>query len=448
MKACLRTTTILAGTVFAASAMAQTAGPKAPFTAYIDGDAQTYIGVQSGTRNNGTSQPVTAPAVNSHGRALGMLNNAEIRFTFEGKADNGLTYGWFGRMGGASDTITFNGWSIDREDLYFKDRNWGTLQLGNNSSAGKGGFPYTQCDYGPLENVSSLCPDGGSEQLLMSDPNALAMDGVLVHLGADGPLSRGRAMGLYYQSPNLNGLVFRADYGPDGQSRNEEQFVTTTSATAQTISTKSGSKMMNIATASAMYQWAAGDWSGIMGAGISTGQGKKIYTTLGEQQAISDMLGYFGGASVQWRDWRIAANYTWKGKSMQLENPTAAAPTGPVNVNHPTSWGYSLMLEQYSYAIYQPDDKGPTGGDWGYGFWYQYARDAGPFTSNGIWEINYFGLGGGYWIAPGLQVFTEAFYYNDYNTHPSSNNGGFVGTAANQRNPRGQIYFAGVSVEW
>ena len=43
MKACLRTSTILAGTVFAASAMAQTAGPKAPFTAYIDGDATISV---------------------------------------------------------------------------------------------------------------------------------------------------------------------------------------------------------------------------------------------------------------------------------------------------------------------------------------------------------------------------------------------------------------------
>jgi hypothetical protein len=445
MKICLRTTTILAGTVFAATAMAQTAGPKAPFTAYLDGDAQSYIGVQSGTRNNGTAQPSTAPAVNSHGRGFGMVNNAEMRFTFEGKADNGLAYGWFGRIGGASDTITFNGWSVDREDIYLRHPAWGQLQLGNNSSAGKGGFPYTQCDYGPLLNVNSLCPDGGSEQILMSDPNAIQMDSIMVHLGADGPLSRGRAMGLYYKSPNFNGLTFAADYGPDGTSRNEEQFVTTTAATAQTVSTKSGSKMMNIATANTQYQWAAGDLSGIFGVGISTGQGKYIYAVDGSKtKALSDMLGYWGGFSVQWRDVRFAANYTWKGKSMQLE--------GAANVNRPTAWGYSLMLERYSYAIYQPNDKGPSGGDWGYGAWYQYARDAGAFTSNGILELNYFGLGGGYWLAPGLQFFAEAFYYEDWNTHPAGANGlggGLpVGTAANQRNPHGQIYFVGASVEW
>jgi hypothetical protein len=275
---------------------------------------------------------------------------------------------------------------------------------------------------------------------------------VLVHLGADGPLSRGRAMGLYYQSPNISGWVFRADYGPDGTSRNEEQFVTTTSASAQTIATKSGTKMMNIGTASAMYQFAAGDWSGIFGVGISTGQGKYIYAVdQSKTKALSDMLGYFGGASVQWRDWRLATGYTWKGKSMQLE--------GAGNVNRPTSWGYSAMLERYSYAIYQPNDKGPTGGDWGYGFWYQYARDAGPFTSNGIWELNYFGLGGGYWLAPGLQFFAEAFYFSDWNTHQpaqaalvSAATSGFTAggqqTARNVRHPTGQIFFVGTSVEW
>src|SRR4051812_12479982 len=83
MKACLRTTTILAGTLFAGYAMAQTAGPKAPFSAFLDGDVQAYMGVQSGTKNNGTTNPATAPVANSHGRALGMYSNAELRPTFQ-----------------------------------------------------------------------------------------------------------------------------------------------------------------------------------------------------------------------------------------------------------------------------------------------------------------------------------------------------------------------------
>ena len=428
-------------------AAAQTAGPKAPFSLLLSGDVQTYWGIQSGGTNNGSQAPVTNPKADSHGRALGAVQNAEFRFTFTGRADNGLNYGWYGRFRGESDTINFNGFSVDREDLFLRHARWGEVQLGDNSS-GDGGFPFTQPDYGPLENVNSLGPDGGSEQQLFSDPNAITIDGVLSHLGNAGAITGSRAERIYYKSPNLNGFVAIATWGPDGTSRNEEQFTTTTTATPQAISTRSQTKYQNVAVLNLKYQWSAGDWSGIFGGGVTTARGKYVYTPAGRQKAVSDMLGYFGATSVQWRDLRFAVDYTWKGKSQQLENPTLANPTGPVNSNHPTAWGYSLLLERYSYAIYQPDDKGPTGGDWGYGFWYQYARDAGPFTSNGIWELNYFGLGGGYWIAPGLQIFSEAFYFNDYNTHPVGANGGFLGTAANQRNPHGQIYFVGLSVEW
>src|SRR5438874_1010114 len=102
----LRTTTILAASIIAGQAMAQTAGPKAPFTAILDGNAQSYVGIQSGSTNNGTANVVTAPAANSHGRALGWHQDAEGRFTFRATADNGLSYGYFARFPLTSSSIS------------------------------------------------------------------------------------------------------------------------------------------------------------------------------------------------------------------------------------------------------------------------------------------------------------------------------------------------------
>lgn len=453
MKACLRATTILAGTVIAASAMAQTAGPKAPFTAFLDGDVQAYIGVQSGTKNNGTVNPQTsaaAPVANSHGRALGMYQNAELRPTFQGRADNGLTYGWFAKIDGASSSITVAGFAVDREDLFLRHPDYGQIQFGNNSSTSKGAFPYTQCDYGPLLNVNSLCADGGSEQFMLTDPNAVVLDGNLTKYGADNPVGGGRATHIYWASPRWSGFDFSLDYAPDGTKRNEEQFVTSTSATNISVSTSSQSRSTNISGAAVHYTWASGPWSGKIGANIGYSEGKYIYSPAGRTKAVSDGLATTEGASVQWRDIRFAAVHTWKGKSSNAaEGPTAVNPGANSDFNKPTAWGYSLLLERYSYSIYQPDDKGPSGGDWGYGVYYQFARDAGPYNTNGVWEINYLGVGGGYWIAPGLQVFSEAWFYSDWNTHPfGGTNTASFGTPANARHPSGQVYFAGISIEW
>jgi hypothetical protein len=67
---------LCAGTSLPERALAQTAGPKAPFTAFLDGDAQTYFGVQSGSTNNGGTNGLSAtlaPKADSHGRALGAV---------------------------------------------------------------------------------------------------------------------------------------------------------------------------------------------------------------------------------------------------------------------------------------------------------------------------------------------------------------------------------------
>jgi hypothetical protein len=439
-------TTILAGAVIAGhAAIAQTAGPKAPFTAILDGNVQFYAGVQSNSTNNGSSNVVlngVTPAANSHGRALGFHQDAEGRFTFQATADNGLVYGFFARFPLTSSSISVDGYAVDREDLFFRHPDYGLVEIGNNRGTSKTGFPYTACSWGPASSVNQLCADGQSEKGLISDPNMLAIDGNVTRYGADNPIGAGRAEHLWYLTPEIvPGLTFAFEYGPDGTGRNEEQFVTSTSATNITTSSSSISKMQNIAGAAFHYVFGTGDWGGKVGAGIGYAEGKYVYTPTGTTKAISDALTTTENLSIQWRDFRFAIGHSWKGKSQAAE----------VAVNRITAWGYSLLLERVNHKVYGLDSRGSQQGDWAYGVWYQYARDKGLYSSTGLWEVNYFGFGGGYWIAPGLQVFASTFYYRDYNTHPDNAMGYSAvpaGTLQNQHHPKGDVYLVGTTFEF
>src|SRR4051812_4743438 len=139
MRRTLQASTALIGAVMlAGAASAQTAGPKAPFTAILDGEVDGNLGILSGTQNSGAN--------NGHQRDFGFVQNAWMRFFFEGKADNGLTYGWYVRIMGTSSWITKNGFSNDRESMYFRHPTFGNVEIGNGSATGKLGFPYVRAD--------------------------------------------------------------------------------------------------------------------------------------------------------------------------------------------------------------------------------------------------------------------------------------------------------------
>src|SRR5258706_5334335 len=115
-KGLFASTALIGAVMLAGAAAAQTAGPKAPFTAILDGEANANFGVLSGVQNSGNN--------GGHARDFGMEQNVWMRFFFEAKADNGLTYGWNVRIIGSFDTITFNGFSNDREGIYFRHDAW------------------------------------------------------------------------------------------------------------------------------------------------------------------------------------------------------------------------------------------------------------------------------------------------------------------------------------
>src|SRR3954471_2939288 len=149
-------TALIGAVMLAGTASAQTAGPKAPFTAILDGEVDGNVGILGGTQNSGAN--------NGHQRDFGFVQNAWMRFFFEGKADNGLTYGWYVRIMGTSSTISAHGFSNDRELMYFRHPTSGTAEGGHGSSTGKPGFPFVRADWGPSSSSQSYPgPDGKLE---------------------------------------------------------------------------------------------------------------------------------------------------------------------------------------------------------------------------------------------------------------------------------------------
>jgi outer membrane protein OmpU len=412
--------------------LAQTAGPKAPFTAVLDGSAVATFGVPSGNQNNGSAGGVA----NSHGRDLGMRQDADMRFKFEGKADNGLIYGYYVRIEGESSSISIDSRSINREWLYLNS-SYGNVQFGAAANVATSTFGgacglIVPANYGPCGAPNQLGPDGDLEATLLTDPNAISINGALAKTGASGGSRPGFGTKIRYDSPSIAGFVFRASYEPDGKQRNEEQFTTdTVGAAALSSSTDEGSgytaRFQNYFETSLTYTGTFGPIANMSSVVFTHADPKDI--TFGTA-AVKPVNGTIVGTQFAYAGWSWGVAYNWTGTSGYTN--TLAQPNGAAPVK---SWGWSTGVEY---------DTGP----WQMGAWYQYARSQGSFTTNGLIELNYVGAGAAYTIAPGLKAFGEAFYYNDYNTHPFVVSAATGTSAANFKNPKGQIYLFGMDFEW
>ena len=434
----LASTTLIAAAVLAGAASAQTAGPKAPFKAILDGEAVGTFGVLSGTQNSGTN--------GGHQRDFGAEQNAWMRFFFETKADNGLTYGWNVRILGTSDTITFNKFSNDREGIYFRHDRWGTLSVGNDTATSKIGFPTVKADWGPpTSSQSYLGPDGKLENefLRTTDTRAFNIGNTLIKVGSDNSFPSGRAMHIWYGTPTYAGFSVSGDYAPDGRSRNEEQFVTDTFAAAPTgtvAQSLSATNFQNIWSVNLQYKGTLGPVALGTGFQYSHAQSKNNLGLAGgtefSNQSFRDANSFETGFVLNYAGFQFALQYDWFGQTAVPKPSFGNAIIG----GSVDTWGWSTGLEYFM-------------GPWVVGGYYWYGRGPGswlistagtaaPAGAGGVFEFNYYALGAGYTVAPGLKFFTEALYYDDFNTH-------VVSTATNSgRNPHGQVYIFGTSIAW
>jgi outer membrane protein OmpU len=429
-------TTALASVLMSAGiADAQTAGPKSPFSAILDGEANANFAVQSGTQNT------------AHARELGLQQNVWMRLFFEGKADNGLTYGWLVRILGTSSSVSNNGFSNDREAMYFQHPSWGTAEIGNDTSTSKNGFPFVTADWGPPSTSQRyLGPDGQLERQFVTDTRASTMLALFDKVGSDNAFPPSRALHLWYGTPEYRGLSANVEFTPDGTNRNEEQFVTSTQAGApSTTQSLNGANFQNIVGVGVNYKGELGPVAFATGIQGSHGQSKNNFGLAGgsefSNQAFNDANSYHTGLKLNWAGFQWAADYTWYDKS-GLPKSLAAGST-PVS-----TWGAATELEYFM-------------GPWTFGGYYWYSRAPGIVfpagttsvsfggvaqSISGEWEANQYALGVGYTLAPGLKVYGEAYYYDLYNTHVSA--AANAASAGNPRNPHGQIYLVGTSFAW
>jgi outer membrane protein OmpU len=433
-------TAIVGAIMLASAASAQTAGPKAPFTAILDGEANANFGVLSGTQNSGTN--------GGHQRDFGMEQNAWMRFFFEAKADNGLTYGWNVRILGTSSTITINGFSNDREGIYFRHDAWGTVSIGNDTASGKQGFPFVKADWGPPTSAQSyLGPDGKLEGsfLQTTDTRAFNIFNTFIKVGSDNAFPSGRAMHIWYGTPTYAGFSLNGDYTPDGRSRNEEQFVTDTVVTAPAAGTitqnLNATNFQNIVSLNLQYKGELGPVALAAGVQYAHAQSKNAAGLAGgtefSNQAFKDPNSYEAGLTANYAGFQFGVTGTWYGQSGAPKHQTG----GPSIIGGSVdAWGWSTGLEYFM-------------GPWVVGGYYWYGRAPGSWQfaalgtapaagGSAAVEFNYYAVGLGYTVAPGLKLYTEAFIYNDWNTHVVSqvDNSG--------RHLTGQIYIVGTSIAW
>ena len=436
----LATTTLLGAALIAGAAAAQTAGPKAPFTAILDGEANGNIGILSGTQNSGTN--------GGHQRDFGMEQNAWLRLFFQTKADNGLTYGWNVRMFGTSSSISAHGFSNDREGIFFRHDAWGTVSIGDDSSTTKQGFPMVKADWGPpSSSQSSLGPDGKleGEFLRNTDTRAFNIFNTLIKVGSDNAYPSGRAMHIWYGTPVYHGFSLSGDYTPDGRSRNEEQFETDTNVAAPGAGTfkqsLSETNFQNAVSLNLQYHGTLGPVALATGFQYAHVQSKDIHGLAGgtefSNQAFEAVNSYETGLKLNYAGLQWGVQYSWFGDSAYPRNQRGG---NQIIGGAPDTWGWSTGLEYFM-------------GPWVVGGYYWYGRGPGTFQlasagtaptpgGNGQFEFNYYALGAGYTVAPGLKFYGELFYYDDWNTH-------VVSAAPNSgRHLTGQVYIIGTSLAW
>ena len=278
-----------------------------------------------------------------------------------------------------------------------------------------------------------------------TDTRAFSIFNSFIKLGSDDAYPSGRAMHIWYGTPTYAGFSLSGDYTPDGRSRNEEQFATDTVVAAPAAGTitqnLNETNFQNVF--SINLQW-KGDFGPLALAGglqYSHGDSKHANGLVGGTEfsnaVARDINSYEAGMVANYAGFQWGLNWTGYG---QTGAPKAQFTGNQIIGGSVSTWGWSTGLEYFM-------------GPWVIGGYYWYGRAPGtwqfaaPGTAvaaggPGEFEFNQYALGLGYTLAPGLKLYSEAYYYDDHNTHVVSQ----VGNSG--RHMSGQIYIFGTSVAW
>lgn len=340
MRKILLATSALAALTVAGVASAQQVTTKAPFTVTLNGDIRYMVGYYNDKTAN-----------DSH-----VENGFDYRIgiTAAAKAENGLEYGFYGRLRNDSADATY----MDRKYIYLRG-SWGTVRLGDM--------------YGAASDTEVYVPDAG----FLQDADVLSGSNTLVALGdytVNFKDENHVGTKITYMSPVFSGFQAGVSYAPEATERGRNLLRNTV-----TTGGKDANGYEDEIQLGAMYK---GSFDGI---GLLAGAGYITASTM--DSSLNDYRVWHVGAHVTYAGFTFGGHYFDNGES----GSTKAA---PVDTSH---WGVGL---NYAFGAWK------IGGTYGHTYYDRKARGAKD------WDTTIWSVGGTYQVAPGLAIQGDVLWFD------------------------------------
>jgi len=333
---------------------AQQVTTKAPFTVTLNGDIRYMVGYYSDNTAN-----------DKH-----VENGFDYRLTITAaaKADNGLEYGFQGRLRNNSADATY----MDRKYVYLRG-GWGTVRLGDM--------------YGAATDTEVYVPDAG----FLQDADVLYGSNAVANLGSYSVFFKDEATvgtKITYMTPVFSGFQAGISYAPEALERGRNLLRNTVTSGGTDANGYEDEIQLG-----AMYQGKIGDVGLLAGAG---------YITADSIDAnLKDYRVWYSGAHLTYAGFTLGGHYFDNGES----GTTLAA---PIRTTH---WGVGL---NYAFGAWK------VGGTYGHTIYDRKARGARDYAAD-VWS-----LGATYLVAPGLAIQGDVLWYDAEDALGGAGNDGTV----------------------
>lgn len=348
----------------------------------------------------------------------------ELHFTAEKTFDNGLTVGYEGVLDDGTDsTAGGNVLASFRQDFAYFSGNWGRLEAGQNYSPlyyMSMGAPAVNDEFDSIDPDFSLVSITSANTSLTGGSTGVASSLAASHVGTGNyatvgftPFYRGGQDSLLadkvvYYTPRFNGFQLGADYAPSPNRTGDgtksalggmvnDNLPATTAAGAQ----------------DERYDIAAGYDGTFSGVGVkaSGGYGHSTLENSGTSFAGGkDEQGYIGGAQLSYMNWTLGGGYVWDNNGQKFTSGTLSA-NGDTKI-----WNAGL-----GYAV----------GPYHAGVTYQQSstdvlRDISTVVASDD-QLKRWVVGGGYKVAPGVDLETTLQFDKYQTANPSGANANPLG---------------------
>lgn len=400
MKKTLLATTAIVGAACAFNpAFAQQVNTSQPFTVTLGGFFNSHMSVIS-------SEDLPTPATQSRAKKVRFLNDAEIWFTVQAKADNGLVYGFrveLETINGESPTPSTGSGLVDEANI-FAQGGFGRVELGNEDSFADRFFGYMPLAWA-MPTGYGVYPDTGflGRMTLVSNSQ---LEGLTQKV-----FDSSDAAKVSYATPNFGGFQAGISYAPDGQS--DTGVVARFADSVQTADVSGGmltrGGYSNFLEIGATY---SGTWGPV---GV---RGGITYNHADAKNAIAgvsyeDFSGWGIGGMFTVAGFSLGASFLYEGDSRLQKTGRAFSDD---------AYGFNVTAQ---YAI----------GPWTIGAYWAESEMEGASTvgttsvrglatnNSGNDELRMIGAGVAYTVAPGMLVHFSIVDFEEKNEGRTANDG-------------------------